>query len=88
MSDKDHTKFLACLCSVIITGGQCLPVIAETGKNLSSVEIIYSEKQRKENTLSEYGDFSLVSYQTVENSENTEAVLVSDAKQGRCRHFR
>lgn len=74
-----HKIFISCLCSVIITGGQfCLPVIAETGENLSSVQIIHSEKQEKK-LLEEYGDFSLISYQTVENSENTEAVLVSDA---------
>ncbi len=75
------------LLSVIITGGQCLPVIAETGKNSSSVEIIYSEtsekqsavqKKEKKKTLSAYADFSLTSYQTVRDSENQEAVLVSD----------
>lgn len=80
-------KALLCiLLSVIITGGQCLPVIAETGEKLSSVEIIRSEnsetpeedQNQKKKTISAYGDFSLISYQTVENSENQEAVLVSD----------
>ena len=70
------------LFSCVITGQNNFPVIAETGKKLSSVEIICSEEKQTQSeqkkTLSAYGDFSLVSYQTVENSENQEAVLISD----------
>ncbi len=70
---------------LFITGRQSLPVIAETGKKLSSVEVIHSEKDtvqektetKSKKTLSDYDDFSLISYQTVENAEQKEAVLIS-----------
>ncbi|MBR1554706.1 MAG: hypothetical protein IJ644_04850, partial [Oscillospiraceae bacterium] len=83
-----HLKaFILCSFVFTITGRLTLPVIAETGEKLSSVEII-SDSENTENTdssrrwqkktLSDYDDFSLISYQTVEISENREAVLVSD----------
>ena len=83
-----HTKaFLLCSLLFTITGRLSLPVIAETGEKLSNVEIIShsepadntdSSAEWNKKTLSDYDDFSLISYQTVEISENREAILISD----------
>lgn len=54
----------------MITGWQCLPVIAETTENSISLP-----KFKKKN-LDQYEDFSLISYQTLENSTAKEAVLI------------
>ena len=82
---------------LFITGRQSLPVIAETGKKLSSVEVIHSEKDtvqektktKSKKTLSDYDDFSLISYQTVENAEQKEAVLISgNSREERDKHVK
>lgn len=82
-----HSRFKFIILCLAITGWQSLPVIAETGENLSSVEIVHSEKNPEsaenpviwqKNTLDHYEDFSLISYQPVEHSENQEAILISN----------